>query len=106
MLARSRDRLAGFEAQVAALVAKLTEQRQLSETVDADLRSVQLDLASLQQRETKEREIAGLGEAMEKFSLKKGYIITLSEDTVFDGPRKKIQVIPLWKFLLSGLKKF
>ena len=51
LLARSRDLLAGFEGQVAALVAKLTEQRQLSETVETELRTVQQELGGLQQRD-------------------------------------------------------
>ncbi len=52
--------------------------------------------------ENKEREINGLVEAMEKFKLKKGLIITYdSEDEIVkDG--LKIEVVPAWKWLLGG----
>jgi len=52
--------------------------------------------------ENRERELAGLMEAMEKFKLKKGLIITNDqvEEILFKG--KKIVVMPAWKWLLEN----
>lgn len=59
---------------------------------------------SLADPKTKEREIAGLLEAMEKFKLKTGLIITESqeEERKIDG--KKIKIVPAWKWLLDFKK--
>ncbi len=48
-----------------------------------------------------EREVNGLVEAMEKFKLKKGLIITYdSEDEIVkDG--LKIKIVPAWKWMLG-----
>jgi len=56
---------------------------------------------SLANPDTAEREIQGLLEAMEKFNLKKGLIITENqeEERRIDG--RKIQVLPAWKWLLG-----
>lgn len=57
---------------------------------------------SLEQPETKRREIEGLQEAMKTFNLKKGFIIIhQGEETSLAN--KAISVLPLWKFLLYGL---
>ncbi len=61
--------------------------------------------AHLEQPETKERELQGLLEAMEKFALQQGFLITLNEETTLLIDKKKIYVVPLWKFLLYGLKR-
>ena len=57
---------------------------------------------SLAEPKTAEREIAGLLEAMEKFKLKTGLIITETqeEEKVIAG--KKIKIVPAWKWLLEN----
>ena len=54
--------------------------------------------------ENKEREMNGLVEAMNKFSLKKGLILTYGQDDKFEVKGKKIKVLPVWKWLIE--KKF
>ena len=49
----------------------------------------------------KEREIKGLFEAMEKFKLNKGFILTLDLADEFKFENKKIIVLPVWKWLLE-----
>jgi len=51
--------------------------------------------------DNKKREIEGLLEAMTKFRLKEGIILTLDqkEDIIMD--KKKIKIIPVWEYLLS-----
>lgn len=51
---------------------------------------------------TRERELKGLSEAMEKFSIPKGYILTLDEEGEIEMSEKKVQIIPLWKWLLTS----
>lgn len=55
---------------------------------------------SLANPETDKREIAGLLEAMEKFKLKKGLIITESQEEVKKIKGKIIKIVPAWKWLL------
>jgi len=52
-------------------------------------------------KENKEREIAGLLEAMKEFKLKEGTILTYEqeENLIIEG--KKIRIIPIWKWLLE-----
>ena len=53
-------------------------------------------------RENKEREIAGLIEAMAKFKLKKGLILTYDqEEEIALKGNKKAVVKPVWKWLLE-----
>ena len=47
--------------------------------------------------ENKEREIAGITEAMETFKLREGTIITMNQEDTFGN----VQVIPAWKFMRS-----
>ncbi|MHA1677522.1 MAG: ATP-binding protein [Promethearchaeota archaeon] len=47
--------------------------------------------------QNKEREISGLKEAMKKFKLKKGILLTYDQEDEIDG----IKVIPVWKWLLE-----
>lgn len=54
--------------------------------------------------ENEEREVKGLLEAMNKFKLKEGTIITMDEEKTIDSEGKKILVIPAWKWLLEGRK--
>ncbi len=54
---------------------------------------------TLQDPETKQREIAGLAEAMEKHKLKSGLILTEDEEGSLKKP--SIQIQPIWKWLLK-----
>lgn len=49
--------------------------------------------------ENKERELSGLKEAMDKFKLKEGLIITANQDEVFKD--LGIKILPAWKWLLQ-----
>jgi Predicted ATPase (AAA+ superfamily) len=55
----------------------------------------------LSNRETKEREINGLCEAMETLSVKQSQLITSSLEETLETPSGRIQVIPLYKWLLQ-----
>ncbi|MFH1637315.1 MAG: ATP-binding protein [Candidatus Woesearchaeota archaeon] len=50
---------------------------------------------------TREREIEGLVEAMERYKLKQGLIITADSEAGIIRNNKKINVVPLWKWLLE-----
>ncbi len=52
-------------------------------------------------KEDKEREVNGLIQAMNKFKLKEGVIITFDQDEKLSVEGKTIQVIPVWKWLLK-----
>ncbi|MCK4650247.1 ATP-binding protein [Candidatus Pacearchaeota archaeon] len=49
----------------------------------------------------KEREIAGLAEAMKKFKLKEGIILTMDQEEEIARDNLKIKIIPVWKWLLE-----
>ena len=49
----------------------------------------------------KDREIQGLLEAMEKFKLKEGLILTAEQEDEITINRRKIKVISVWKWLLE-----
>jgi len=49
--------------------------------------------------DNEKREINGLLEAMHKFNLKKGLILTNNQEDSFEIDRKKIYVKPVWKWL-------
>ena len=49
--------------------------------------------------DNKNREISGLIEALEKFNLRQGLIITLNQDDEFEVKGRKIIVKPVWKWL-------
>ncbi len=51
--------------------------------------------------ENKDREIAGLTEAMKKFSLKEALLLTSNQEENIKISRKKIIVKPIWKWLLE-----
>lgn len=53
-------------------------------------------------KENKERELSGLVEAMQKFGLKKGLIITSGQEETIKQREKTIQVKPAWKWLLEN----
>lgn len=50
----------------------------------------------------KKREIGGLVEAMKYFGLKEGYIFTLSEEDELIEDGFKINIVPVWKWILTG----
>ena len=52
--------------------------------------------------QNKEREINGLVEALNKFKLKEGLILTYNQEDKFEIIGKLIKVIPLWKWLLEN----
>lgn len=56
---------------------------------------------SLDDDETKKREIKGLIEALEKYKLNQGLILTEDEEDEFEIKNYKIIVKPIWKFLLE-----
>lgn len=56
-------------------------------------------------RNNEKRELAGLLEAMEKFKLKEGLIITENQEENRTIKGKKIKIIPAWKWLLTGKNK-
>ena len=51
--------------------------------------------------EVKEREIRGLMEAIQKFKLKSGFIITEDHEVQEKHKGKTVKFIPLWKWLLK-----
>lgn len=51
--------------------------------------------------DNKEREITGLIEAMDKFKLKQGMILTNEQTEEINAKGKKIQVLPVYKWLLE-----
>jgi len=52
--------------------------------------------------DTRKREISGLLKAVEEFKLKKGTIITADKEESIMEKGKKIEFMPLWKWLLKG----
>lgn len=54
---------------------------------------------------TKQREIAGLIEALKRFSLKEGYLLTDNTESIEqhtnDGSSYTVHIIPIWKWLLN-----
>lgn len=52
-------------------------------------------------KENQERETLGLMEAMEKYKLKKGLVLTLDQEAEETLEGKKIIYKPLWKWLLE-----
>lgn len=51
--------------------------------------------------ENKDRELEGLEEAMDKFSLNSGIILTYNQEDEVTLKGKKVSIIPLWKWLLN-----
>ena len=65
---------------------------------------------SLQNAETKKRELRGLIEAMENYELTQGFVLTendkISTEQVHnDGRKYTVHVIPIWWWLLDNCKK-
>jgi len=51
-------------------------------------------------KDNEEREVGGLIEACEKYSLEEGLILTMDEESEFEKNGKKIKVYPIWKWFL------
>ena len=51
--------------------------------------------------DNKDREINGMIEALEKFDLKEGIILTYKQEDEFKVKNKRIKVLPVWKWLLE-----
>ena len=51
--------------------------------------------------DNREREISGLREAMDKFRLKEGLLLTNSQEEEIKEKGRKIKVIPVWKWILK-----
>jgi predicted AAA+ superfamily ATPase len=51
--------------------------------------------------EAKKREINGLIEAMKKYGLKEGSIISYEQEDTLTVEKRKIRIVPLWKWLLE-----
>lgn len=51
---------------------------------------------------TREREIRGLVEAMKRFSLKEGSVVTSEHKELLKTEAGRVNVIPLWEWLLTG----
>lgn len=56
---------------------------------------------SLQNKETRERELRSLTKAMDKFDLSQGTIITERDEEEIVLDKKRIKVIPFWRFALQ-----
>ena len=54
-------------------------------------------------KENRDREIKGLLEALDKFKLKEGSIITFDQEEEFEQEGKKLRIIPVWKWLLEKM---
>lgn len=52
-------------------------------------------------KENKEREINGILEALNRFKLKEGLIITLDQEEELEKENKRIKTVPVWKWLLQ-----
>ena len=55
--------------------------------------------------DNKEREVSGLSEAMEKFKLNEGLVLTNSQEEDIKIKGKRIKVMPVWKWLLLLTEK-
>jgi len=67
------------------------------------VQAIQVSL-SLLQSETRERELAGIKEAMQTYHLKKGVILTENEEETLETELGKIDILPIWKWLLETHK--
>ena len=55
----------------------------------------------MKEPKVKERELAGIKEAMLQFKLSKGLIITMNEDGILKFPEGTIKVVSAWKYFLK-----
>ena len=54
--------------------------------------------------DNKKREFDGLLEAMDKFDLKEGVIVSYKQEDNFEINKKKIKIVPAWKWLNTDKK--
>jgi predicted AAA+ superfamily ATPase len=73
-------------------------------TINGEWLAIQVTL-DMNDKETEQRELAGLCEAMEALKLKEGWIITLDQEEkrqlVYQGKSFVIHIVPAWKWLLD-----
>ena len=60
-----------------------------------------IQVCALVSEDNKEREIAGIVEAMSAFGLKRGLVITLNQEDELSFGNKKITLIPAWKWMAN-----
>lgn len=61
---------------------------------------------SMQDEKTRKREISGVVEVMQTFSLKEGLIITLEETEELEIPEAgTVHVVPAWRWMLQGMDR-
>lgn len=56
---------------------------------------------SLENPETRHREISGLSDALNTYHLNEGYILTMEEEQTINENGRTIHVLPVWKWMLS-----
>jgi len=56
---------------------------------------------SIDDADTRKRELRGLAEAMQMFSITEGFIISEDEEETIEETGYTIKVIPIWKYLLT-----
>lgn len=61
-----------------------------------------VQVTSLLSEENEHREVGGLAEAMEKFKLKQGIILTLEQKETRKIAQGKIEIVPVWEWLLRS----
>jgi hypothetical protein len=49
----------------------------------------------------RDRELAGLLEAMKEYNVKKGFILTYNQEELLDIKDKNIRIVPAWKWILE-----
>jgi len=81
-------------------VRKKTEQV-IRKKIEEDIKTEQEDLKRELDEKNKAREINGLMEVIEKFSLKEGLILTYGQENNLKIKKIKIKILPVWKWLLN-----
>jgi len=61
-----------------------------------------VQVCSSLERDNEQREVEGLLEAMERFRLRSGLLLTLDQDETRSVGKRKIQIMPAWKWMLSA----
>jgi predicted AAA+ superfamily ATPase len=56
---------------------------------------------SLDEPQTKKREVTSLFQAMNELSIQKATIVTMDDEDIIEENGKKIEVVPAWKYLLT-----
>jgi len=56
---------------------------------------------SLDDSQTKKREVTSLSQAMNELSLQAATIVTMDDEDTIEVNGKKIEVVPAWKYLLT-----